>query len=77
LQPRDYLAAEALRDGRIVEIRALRPEDRAGMLDAVGRTSEQSLYRRFFGFKRGFTEREIDFYVKVDFVSHVAFGSNG
>jgi GNAT superfamily N-acetyltransferase len=75
LQPRDYSAAEMLRHGRIVEIRALRPEDRAGMLDAVGRTSEQSLYRRFFGFKRGFTEREIDFYVKVDFVSHVALAA--
>jgi GNAT superfamily N-acetyltransferase len=72
LQPKTYSKAEALRDGRVVEIRALRPEDRAGLLAAVGRTSEQSLYRRFFAFKRGFTEREIDFYVNVDFVSHVA-----
>jgi GNAT superfamily N-acetyltransferase len=72
LKFKDHSAAETLRNGRVVEIRALRPEDRAGLLAAVGRTSEQSLYRRFFGFKRGFTEREIDFYVNVDFVSHVA-----
>jgi RimJ/RimL family protein N-acetyltransferase len=53
-------------------VRALRPEDRAGLLAAVSRTSDQSLYRRFFAFKRGFTDQEVDFYVNVDFVSHVA-----
>jgi hypothetical protein len=72
IQARDYSALETLRDGRMAEIRALRPEDRAGLLAAVGRSSNQSLYRRFFGFKRGFTDQEVDFYVNVDFVSHVA-----
>ncbi|MBQ0822879.1 GNAT family N-acetyltransferase [Microvirga sp. HBU67558] len=72
MRARDYWATETLRDGRTVEIRALRPEDRAGLLAAVGRTSDQSLYRRFFGFKRGFTDQEIDFYLNVDFVGHVA-----
>jgi RimJ/RimL family protein N-acetyltransferase len=56
----------------MIEIRALRPDDRESLLAAVGRTSDQSLYRRFFGFKRGFTDQEIDFYLNVDFVSHVA-----
>jgi len=56
----------------MVEIRALQPDDRGGLLAAVDRTSRQSLYRRFFSFKRGFTDQEIDFYVNVDFVSHVA-----
>jgi RimJ/RimL family protein N-acetyltransferase len=72
VQARDYSATESLRDGRTVVVRALRPEDRAGLLAAVGRTSDQSLYRRFFAFKRGFTDQEVDFYVNVDFVSHVA-----
>ena len=72
MQARNYSATETLRDGREVEIRALKPEDRAGLLAAVGRTSDQSLYRRFFGFKRGFTDHEVDFYVNVDFVGHVA-----
>ncbi|WP_457089489.1 N-acetyltransferase family protein [Microvirga sp. P5_D2] len=68
----DYSATETLRDGRTIEIRALRPTDRAGLLAAVGRVSDQSLYRRFFAFKRGFTEQEVDFYLNVDFVGHVA-----
>jgi ribosomal protein S18 acetylase RimI-like enzyme len=67
-----YSATEALRDGRRVEIRALKPEDQAGLLTAVGRASAQSLYRRFFAVKRGFTEQEIAFFSDVDFISHVA-----
>jgi RimJ/RimL family protein N-acetyltransferase len=70
--PATYSAAERLRDGRHVEIRALRPDDQANLLAAVGRTSSQSLYRRFFAVKRGFTEQEIAFFSNVDFVSHVA-----
>ncbi len=72
LEPAKYSAAETLRDGRRVEIRALRPEDQAGLLAAVDRTSSQSLYRRFFGTKRGFTDREVDFFMNIDFISHVA-----
>lgn len=75
MQARDYSATEALRNGRTVEIRGLKPEDRDGLLAAVDRTSGQSLYRRFFSFKRGFTDKEIDFYVNVDFVSHVALAA--
>jgi GNAT superfamily N-acetyltransferase len=67
-----YSAIEALRDGRRLEIRALRPEDRAGLIAAVKRTSSQSLYRRFFAVRREFTEQEVDFFVNIDFVNHVA-----
>jgi RimJ/RimL family protein N-acetyltransferase len=34
--------------------------------------SEEARYRRFFAPKRSFTEKEIDFYLNVDFVRHVA-----
>ena len=67
-----YSAAETLRNGRRVEIRALRPDDKAALLAAVGRVGPQSLFRRFFAAKRGFTEREIAFFVNVDFDSQVA-----
>ncbi|WP_315974883.1 GNAT family N-acetyltransferase [Microvirga yunnanensis] len=72
MEARDYSATETLRDGRSVEIRTLRPEDRASLLASVGRTSKQSLYRRFFSFRSGFTEQEVNLYLDVDFVSHVA-----
>src|SRR5207248_1777684 len=68
----DYSAVEHLRDGRPIEIRALRPDDRAEMLAAVGRTSTQSLQRRFFVPKKGFSEQELAFFLNVDFENHVA-----
>jgi hypothetical protein len=67
-----YSAVETLRDGHRVDIRALQQEDRAELLAAVGRTSPQSLYRRFFTVKRGFTEQEVAYFLNIDFVDHVA-----
>jgi ribosomal protein S18 acetylase RimI-like enzyme len=68
----DYSVKERLRDGRELEIRALRPEDQADMLAAIGRTGTQSLQRRFFVAKRGFSDREIAFFMNIDFINHVA-----
>jgi GNAT superfamily N-acetyltransferase len=68
----EYRAIETLRDGRPIQIRGLRPYDRAALLTAVGQSSPRSLYRRFFSLKRDFTEEEIARYVNVDFVNHVA-----
>src|SRR5215472_13568614 len=60
-----YSAIETLRDGRWIEIRALRPGDRDELLGAVGRMSEQSIYRRFFSPKRGFTDQEVAYFTNV------------
>jgi len=68
----NYTATERLRDGRTFEVRALRPNDEADMLAAVGRIGAQSLYRRFMGAKRGFSDKERTFFLNVDFVNHVA-----
>jgi RimJ/RimL family protein N-acetyltransferase len=67
-----YSEVEALRNGRRVEIRTLRPEDRDDFIAAVRRIGTDSLYRRFFAVKREFSEKETSFFVNVDFVNHVA-----
>jgi GNAT superfamily N-acetyltransferase len=67
-----YSAREPMRDGSPIEIRSLRQADQAQLLAAVERTSKESLYRRFFGFKRTFTDKEIEFFTNIDFVNHVA-----
>jgi GNAT superfamily N-acetyltransferase len=72
LEAAKYSAVELLRNGLRVEIRSLRPDDRAELVAAIGHISTQSLFRRFFAAKRGFTEQEIAFFLNVDFVSHVA-----
>jgi RimJ/RimL family protein N-acetyltransferase len=68
----NYSEFETLRDGRRIEVRALRSEDREAMLESVGRMSEQSRYYRFFAPKGAFTEREIAYFMNVDFANHVA-----
>jgi GNAT superfamily N-acetyltransferase len=72
LQPNKYSAIETLRDGRRIEIRALKADDRADLIAAVSRTGSESLRRRFFGIKRNFTDEETAFFLNVDFVNHVA-----
>ena len=67
-----YSVIELLRNGRPIEIRALRADDRAELMAAISRTSMQSLFRRFFIGKRSFTEQEIAFFLDIDFVHHVA-----
>jgi GNAT superfamily N-acetyltransferase len=70
--PGTYSATERMRDGREIEIRALRANDRDDMLAAVGRTGTQSLQRRFFVVRRGFSEKEIAYFMNIDFANHVA-----
>lgn len=72
MTPATYCVQERLRDGRPIEIRALRPDDEAEMLAAVDHTNPESLRRRFFVSKRGFSEAEKAFFMKIDFVNHVA-----
>jgi len=72
IDPAHYEATETLRDGRRIEIRAQRPEDREGLRAAVARASSESLYRRFFSVKRTFSEKEAHYFLDIDFVNHVA-----
>ena len=72
MTPATYSARERLRDGRPIEIRALRPSDEAGMLDAINHTNAESLRRRFFVTKRAFSDKEKAFFMNADFVKHVA-----
>src|SRR4029079_9445164 len=55
-----------------IEIRPLRREDEADMLAALGKTSAQSLQRRFFVMKRHFSSKERALFMDIDFKNHVA-----
>ena len=67
-----YATSDLLRDGKRIEVRALRREDEANMLAAIGNTSAQSLQRRFFVMKRHFSDKERTFFLDIDFRTHVA-----
>ena len=68
----NFSVIETLRTGRKVEIRAQRPPDREGLEVAVARMSDDSVYRRFFGARREFTEKEATYFLNIDFVNHTA-----
>jgi RimJ/RimL family protein N-acetyltransferase len=72
MTPAIYSVREQLRDGRSIDIRALRPTDEAEMLVAIDRTNAESLRRRFFVTKSGFSKKEKAFFINVDFVNQVA-----
>ena len=63
---------ETLRSGEHVEIRSQRPQDRNGLEAALARMSDESLYRRFFGARRHFSEQEAEHFLDINFVNHVA-----
>ena len=67
-----YSARTQLRDGRPIEIRALQQDDEAEMLAAIDHIGSESLKRRFFVTKRGFSENEKAFFMRIDFANHVA-----
>jgi RimJ/RimL family protein N-acetyltransferase len=69
---RNYTASELLRDGRRVEIRAIRADDEAQLTEAVAGLSATALHRRFFSVKRNFSAQEKANFLNVDFVNHVA-----
>jgi RimJ/RimL family protein N-acetyltransferase len=72
LDPADFSVIETVRNGREIEIRAQRPQDRKDLEAAIVRMSDESLYRRFFVAKRHFSEKEAEHFLNIDFVNHVA-----
>lgn len=72
MKAHEYRVTEILRDRGRLEVRALKPQDRDELVAAAGRSSGETLALRFFSPKRGFSEKEIEYYTHVDFVSHVA-----
>jgi RimJ/RimL family protein N-acetyltransferase len=68
----NYACTEQLRDRRSVVIRAIRPDDKGSLIDALNKVSSQSLYLRLFSGKRNFSDEEMRQITAVDFVNVVA-----
>jgi GNAT superfamily N-acetyltransferase len=68
---RQYLATETLRNGLEVNIRAARPDDLDRVLAAFRELDAESIYLRFFGSKKGFSESELRNFREADFDQRV------
>ena len=63
---------ETLKNGVTVKIRAIRPADKAAITDAFGRLDPESVYTRFFQFKKSLSDQELKETTEVDFENVVA-----
>lgn len=68
----EFKAAEVLKNGLTITIRAIRPDDKGGITDAFGRLDPESIYTRFFQAKQSLSNQELKAATEVDFENTVA-----
>src|SRR5881275_593630 len=64
-----------LRDGSTVVVRPVRQEDRDLFVAGFERMSGESRYRRFMSHKKRLSDRELDFFTRLDHDAHEAIGA--
>jgi GNAT superfamily N-acetyltransferase len=68
---RNYLAEIVLKDDRLLQIRSIRPDDKAALADAFRQSSKESVHFRFLSYKKELGENELTYLTELDFIHHV------
>ena len=71
--PHEFDVDVALKDGTVVRIRPIRPEDAELEARFIKRVSPESSYFRFFTVKPDLTEEELSYFTRVDYDHRMAF----
>ncbi len=71
--PSDFEFDLLLRDGEVVQMRPIKPEDLELEQDFITRVGPQSLYYRFFKAKRELSPEELRYFTNVDYDDRMAF----
>ena len=71
IDARRYVAQDSLRDGTRVTIRAVRSDDRDRVARAFGNLERESVYTRFFTYKKALSDAELASIDAMDFVNDV------
>lgn len=81
MNPESFETSETLKNGATVAIRAIRPADKDGIVEAFGKLEPESVYTRFFQQKKSISSQELKAATEVDFENVVALvvtiGSEG
>ena len=72
IDTRNYSAPDRLKDGTPVIVRAIRAGDRQAIAAAFAELDRDSIYTRFFSYKKELTEAELRQLTEVDFEHVVA-----
>lgn len=75
IEARCYVVDEILRDGSAIRIRAIRPDDKARLLEHFAGLSAKARYFRFFGYKRDLTDHDLAHFTELDFTQHVGIAA--
>ena len=70
-----YLVEETLKDGSKVTIRAIRPDDKDGLVKAFGALEPQTIRLRFFYPKRSLTDDELRRLQRMDYEQRVGLAA--
>lgn len=65
----------SLRDGGLIRIRAIRPDDKQRLLEHFLHLSPASVYQRFFGVKKTLTPEELKRFTELDFEKAVGLAA--
>ena len=72
IDTRSYAAFDILKDGTAVAVRTIRADDREAIAGAFEDLDRESVYTRFFTYKKELTEEELRQLTEVDFEHVVA-----
>lgn len=70
--PRNFIVADTLKDGTLVTIRAIRRDDSGRILEAFTNLERESIFTRFFSYKKELTQADLEQLTDVDFDRVVA-----
>ena len=69
---RNYSVEETLKNGTTVKIRGVRADDKKRISEAFRNLETESIYKRFFQYKKALTDEELKAATEVDFENEVA-----
>ncbi|WP_041440143.1 GNAT family N-acetyltransferase [Syntrophobacter fumaroxidans] len=72
IDARNYRVEDKLKNGAVVTIRAIRPDDRNRIVEAFGHLERETIYSRFFRYKSQLTDEELRAFTEADFKNVVA-----
>ncbi len=72
MNAKTFESVETLKNGAAIRIRAIRPEDKAAVVEAFSRLEPTSVYTRFFQPKQSLSNAELKAATEMDFENVVA-----
>jgi GNAT superfamily N-acetyltransferase len=73
--PASYWVQDTVRDGGIIVVRAIRPDDKERLREHSRRLSSESVYHRFMVYKRELSDDELRRFTELDFDQHVGIAA--